>query len=125
VRFDPHDLTTVWVSLPDGNTLATHYADLRWPRITLWELRAAQRALRAQGLAAADPDAVFRVVESQRALLHEAHAATRQARRFAAEQAEIRHTVGGVAPTGGSQRPTAPTAVDDDRPAPLFEVEVW
>lgn len=125
VRFDPRDLTTVWVSLPDGSTLATHYADLRWPRITLWELRAAQRVLRAQGLAAADPDAVFRVVESQRALLHEARAATRQARRFAAEQAEIRRTVGGVAPTGGSQRPTAPTAVDDDRPAPLFEVEVW
>jgi putative transposase len=125
VRYDPRDLATVWVRLPDGSDVAAGYADLRWPRITLWELRAAQRVLRAQGLAAADPDAVFRAVESQRALLDEARAATRQARRFATAQAEIRHAAGGVARPEGQTPPAALTTVDDDQPARPFTVEVW
>lgn len=125
VCFDPRDLATVWVRLPDGSAVAARYADLRWPRITLWELRAAQRTLRAEGLAAADPDAVFRVVESQRALTDEARTATRKARRFAAAHAEIRSAAGGVARPGGQTPSAEPTAVDDDRPARPFDVEVW
>lgn len=125
VRFDPRDLATVWVRLPDGSDVAAPYADLRWSPITLWELRAAQRTLRVEGLAAADPDAVFRVVENQRELVREARAATRKARRFATIQGEVRGTAHGARGPEDRAPPGASTAVDYDRPAPPFDVEVW
>jgi putative transposase len=129
VRFDPRDLSVVWVRLPDGDDIAAAYADLRWPRITLWELRSAQRALRAQGLAAADPDAAFRVIEAQRELVAAAGAATDKARRVAAKQEEARRAAAadraGRHAAAGKGAPVESDGVDYSRPPRPFDVEIW
>lgn len=127
VRYDPRDLTTVWIRLPNGEDVTGHYADLRWPQITLWELRAAQRALHAQGLAAVDPDAVFRIAERQHALIEDSRSATRHARRVVAQQDEARRAATSSQP---GRQPAKPESMAgegvDYRQAPIpFKVEIW
>jgi putative transposase len=39
VRYDPRDLTTVWIRLPNGEDVAGHYADLRWPQLNNHRLK--------------------------------------------------------------------------------------
>ncbi|MBE2294547.1 MAG: transposase [Phycisphaerales bacterium] len=127
VRYDPRDLTTVWIRLPNGDDIAAHYADLRWSQITLWELRVAQRALRAQGIAAADPDAVFRIVEKQRALINDARIATRRARHSATKQDEARRAAT-THPPGGNpvkQKPAKGQDIDYSQVPIPFKVEIW
>jgi putative transposase len=49
IRYDPRDLSKVYVKAPDHSYLDVPYADIRLPPISVWELRAARRFLAQRG----------------------------------------------------------------------------
>ena len=49
MRYDPRDLSKVYVKAPDNSYLDVPYADIRLPPISVWELRAARRFLAQRG----------------------------------------------------------------------------
>ena len=81
VRYDPRDLSRIYLLAPDGQYYDLSYRDLRRPPITLWEHRLALKRLREQGRIDVDESAIFRTVESMRAITDEAIASSKTARR--------------------------------------------
>jgi putative transposase len=80
VRWDPRDLSRIWLELPHGEHLEVPYRDLRRPAITRWEQKEAVRALRERGQQAVDETLIFRAVETQRLIVAEAAHKTKAAR---------------------------------------------
>jgi putative transposase len=80
VRWDPRDLSQVWLELPHGEHIEVPYRDLRRPAITRWEQKVAVRALRERGQQAVDEALIFRAVETQRLIVAEAAHKTKAAR---------------------------------------------
>lgn len=83
VKYDPRDLSAVFVELRDGNYVRVPYADLRHPPVTLWEHREACRRLRDEGRRSVDEHAIFQAVAEQRHILDEARKLTKAERRKA------------------------------------------
>lgn len=80
VRWDPRDLSRVWLELPHGEHLEVPYRDLRRPAITRWEQKEAVRTLRERGQQAVDETLIFQAVETQRLIVEEAAHKTKAAR---------------------------------------------
>lgn len=83
VRYDPRDLSTVYVEAPDGRTWPIRFANLGWPRITLGEHRQALALLRQRGMRAVDADLIFKTIDGQRRIVELAGRQTRSMRRNA------------------------------------------
>jgi putative transposase len=49
VRYDPRDLSKLYVKAPNQSYLEVPYADIRLPPLSIWELRAARRFLAQRG----------------------------------------------------------------------------
>ncbi|WP_428390972.1 Mu transposase C-terminal domain-containing protein [Lichenicoccus sp.] len=84
VKYDPRDLSAVFVELPAGDHVRVPYADLGRPPITLWEHREATRMIRAEGRRTVDEHAIFAAVAEQRRVLLEAQSRSKAARRAVA-----------------------------------------
>jgi putative transposase len=121
IKYDPRDLSKVFVEDPDGGHWPVRIADLSRPPITLAEHRQAQAMLRARGQSLVDERLIFETIEQQRALEAAATTATRSARR----QIERRER----ALAASAERPgaTAEAPVDDEDYADLhpWKVEEW
>lgn len=119
VKYDPRDLSRVFVRVDDGYVEARP-ADVTRPAIALWEHRAAVAELRAAGRRAVDEDLIFSTILAQRALVDAAGAATRAARRQIARRAHL-------APPPMMDVTPAARAVNPEpaRPLPYFAVEEW
>ncbi|WP_166797600.1 Mu transposase C-terminal domain-containing protein, partial [Pseudomonas aeruginosa] len=81
VRFDPRDLSRIYLLGPDGTYYDLTYRDLRRPPISLWEHRAALKRLREQGHAHVDEAAIFRAVQAMREIADQAAHTSKTARR--------------------------------------------
>lgn len=81
VRYDPRDLSRIYLLAPDGHCYDLSYRDVRRPPITRWEHRLALKRLREEGLTHVDESAIFRTVEIMRTITEEAVAASKKARR--------------------------------------------
>lgn len=81
VRYDPRDLSRIYLLGPDGQYYDLSYRNLRNPSITLWEHRLAGKQLRDQGWSDFDETALFRTVDTMRSITDEAVAVTKVARR--------------------------------------------
>jgi putative transposase len=81
VRFDPRDLSRIYLLAPDGQYYDLSYRDLRRPPITLWEHRLALKRLREDGRTSVDESAIFRTIETMRTITDEAVVASKVARR--------------------------------------------
>ena len=92
VRYDPRDLSRVWIRRPDGRHVEARYKNLGREPISLWEHGRAMERLRAQGRKEVSEEVLFRAIGEQRRIEDEALRSSRRARRAA------------------SQRPTAPVA---------------
>ena len=81
VKYDPRDLSRVYLEAPDGKHWPIRMRDLRHPAISLWEAREARKTLRAKGRGEIQERMIFDAVEAQRLILAEAAAKTKSARR--------------------------------------------
>lgn len=81
VRYDPRNLSRIYLLGPDGRYYDIPYRDVRRPPITLWEQRLALKRLREEGRAHVDESAIFRTIETMRRIADEAVTATKTIRR--------------------------------------------
>lgn len=81
VRYDPRDLSRIYLLGPDGTYYDLSYRDLRRPPISLWEHRLALKRLREDGRSLVDEEAIFRTIEAMRAIADGAVRASKAARR--------------------------------------------
>jgi putative transposase len=93
VRFDPRDLSRVWIRRPDGRHVEARYKNLGREPISLWEHARATERLTAQGRKEVSEEVLFHAIREQRRIEDDALRSSRRARRAA------------------SQRPTAPVLI--------------
>jgi putative transposase len=129
VRYDPRDLSRIYLLAPDGQYYDLPYRDLRRPRISLWEHRLALKRLREEGRSHVDEAAIFRTIESMRVITETAVTTSKSARR----QHERRLLLiqgGRTQPGSTDPAPTSPpsTAAEPDSvfdPKKILPVEEW
>jgi len=125
VRYDPRDLSQVWLETPDGalERLACKRVDR--PPITLWEHRAASAALRAEGRAAVNEEALFAAIEDGRRRVAEAEARSREACRARQRREDAHAGVGEAAARAGEG--AAEAGSESERPVPvrIYAAEEW
>jgi putative transposase len=81
VRYDPRDLSRIYLLAPDGQYYDLTYRNLRRPPISFWEHRLALKRLREEGRANVDESAIFRTIERMRLITDQAVSASKVARR--------------------------------------------
>lgn len=81
VRYDPRNLSRIYLLGPDGRYYDIPYRDVRRPPITLWEQRLALKRLREEGRSQVDESAIFRTIETLRKIADDAVRATKTIRR--------------------------------------------
>jgi putative transposase len=124
VRYHPEDLSRIFVSADGRHYIEARYADLRRPTISLWEQRAAVRALRSNHDRRLSEQLIFQAIEQQREIVR---SAARQTRRVRA--AELDSPVGPA--REASQIPVASRAADRQEPVPEdtpyspYNAELW
>jgi putative transposase len=116
VKYDPRNLSRLYVRDPNGKHWPIPYADLRNPPIALWELTEARKRLRQNAQADATESALFANVLQQRRLVKEAANRSQQRRR----QERIPLAAEPVAPNEAEFQGSAATG--DIQPYP---VEIW
>jgi putative transposase len=127
VRYDPRDLSRVYLCAPSGEYFDLSYRDVRRPPISLWEHRLAIRRLREEGRANIDENAIFSAIQNMREIAEQAIYTTKAARRQ--HERRLRLIRGGRdpeinAPNGDE---TSPPAYDDTRQPweKMLPVEEW
>ena len=80
VRYHPEDLSRVFVTADGKMYVEATFADLRRPRISLWEQRIARRTLRASGSRDVSEALIFKAIERQRQIVASAGSKTRRSR---------------------------------------------
>jgi putative transposase len=123
IKYDPRDLSRVYLEDPDGKHWPVRTRDLGRPPITLWESRAARQGLRARGRGEIAEAMIFDAVEMQRRLVAEAAAKTKSARRAAQRIAYAAATIRPAATTAAE--PAAPEAAQTDPAILPYAVEEW
>jgi putative transposase len=81
VRYDPRDLSRIYLLGPDGTYYDLSYRDLRRPPVSLCEHRLALKRLREDGRGNVDEAAIFRTIENMREIANGAVRASKIARR--------------------------------------------
>jgi putative transposase len=87
VKYDPRDISRIFVQRWNGHWVEARYRDLRRPAISLWEYRAALRLLRERGRAEVNEEMVFQTVLQQRQIVAKAKKERAAARLAQARQA--------------------------------------
>jgi putative transposase len=128
VKYDPRDLSAVFVELPGGDHVRVPYADMGRLPITLWEHREATQRLRAEGRRSIDEHAIFAAVAEQRRVLMEAQSRSKAARREIARIDHADRAAASPKPDGAGQGARTQDA-DARVPMPLegetSGVEFW
>ncbi len=99
VKYDPRDISRVFVQRENGHWVEARYRDLRYPAISLWEYRQVLRRLRALGRQEVSEEIIFSTLAQQREIIATARK----------KQASARLAFSRQAPTG------PPLATSDTR----------
>ena len=83
VRYDPRDLSRIWLLSKDNEYYALPYRERHRPPISLWEHKTIVRKLQEEGRRQVDGAAIFTELEKMRAVVVQAAATTKKARRQA------------------------------------------
>jgi putative transposase len=125
VRYDPRDMSTVYLRDRDGSYWPIPYSDRRLPAVTLSELNLARRRLLDAGHKRLTQGQLFDALDRQRVLVENAAAKTKAARRereraqVALDRRQTRKGQGGVvddvtgSESSGETGPILPYAVED------------
>lgn len=120
IKYNPLNLSAVYVELPDGGHITVPLRDKRRPAITKFEHDRALLALRERGRSAVDEQMLFEMVSTQRRIVLEAITSTRAARRTAQR---IAHALDrGEPPVSSTQsegRAALPSPAADEPVVPL------
>jgi putative transposase len=81
VKYDPRNLSRIYVQDPGGRHWPVPYADLRQPPIALWEMEAANKQARHDGRRMNTERAIFANILEQRQLVRQAGSLSKQRRR--------------------------------------------
>ena len=81
IKYDPRDLSRIFVRRASGRFVEARYRNLGWPGITLSEQRAAVRQLKAQGRREIDEEMIFKTTLRQREIEDTARRQTAASRR--------------------------------------------
>lgn len=119
VRYHPEDLSRVYVSVDGRNYVEAYYADLRRPVITLWEQRAAIKALRSANQPRLSEELLFRAIGQQRKIVEQARKQTRSVKAGRSQQIPVPAPAPPQAAGGKSP------GVDYSKPAEPYKVEIW
>ncbi|MEQ8376582.1 MAG: Mu transposase C-terminal domain-containing protein [Hoeflea sp. D1-CHI-28] len=127
LKYDPRDLSRIFV-LTENGIIEARPADLTRPAITLWEHRAARRALREAGRHSVDEELIFRTIAAQRHIVDSAARQTKAIRRHQARRAHLDPRPM-IDVTPGPDAPEALPAPENKSNAlkdhPGFYVEEW
>ena len=123
VHYDPADISTLYVRLPDESTLVATYRDLGRPPVALAECEAAGRYLRRVSRVSVNEDRLFAAIETQRQLVRSSKHASRQARREDALRKAAEHTRKATRAEATPVNPEPPT--DYSKPVEGYHVEIW
>ena len=117
VKYDPRNLSRVYLRDPDGRHWPIPYADLRQPPIALWELEEAQKRARKDGKRSHVEQEIFANILQQRRIVQEAASLSKQRRRQ-------EKTPPDSAPSGATvdQSDTTKVVTAEIKPYP---VEIW
>ena len=111
IKYDPRDMSRVFVQRPSGNFVEARYADLTLAPISLHGALTARRTLREQGRREINTRAIVRTALEQRKLVAEAVAKTAVARRGKRQ----------VRPTASDKETGTLRGIDSSKPVPFFE----
>lgn len=122
IKYDPRDLSRVYLHDGKGDYWSIPYRDLGAPPITLWEHRNALQKLHADGLKSVDEKLVFETIAEQRQLIAAARLRTRSARLAHARSTATESKVPAVdaAPDQPGQNASSNTET-----LPPFAVDDW
>lgn len=127
IRYDPRDLSRIYLLGPDNAYYDLSYRDVRHPSISLWEQRLALKRLRDEGLAHVDEHAIFRTVNAMRAIADEAVVKSKMARRQRERRQHLDQWPG--AERAGTDLDAAASTVREiertERLDPIFSIEEW
>lgn len=126
VKYDPRNMSAVFLELPAGGHLRVPCADLGRPAVTLWEQRAATQTLREAGRATVSEAAIFSAIAEQRRVLAEAEASSKAARRATARLPGRQSSATEAKPPAAPEITPQGTADEDDARIPrVVEDEAW
>ncbi|MDR5749131.1 Mu transposase C-terminal domain-containing protein [Caballeronia sp. LZ029] len=128
IRYHPEDLSRIFVSSTRKEFIEVRYADLRRPPISLWEQRAAVKALRDEGQRSISEVMMFRTIEQQRRLIADAKSMARKVKRHSPPARE--HSTHGIfeqgaSPSTASASAQQPDPIDYSKPVTAYDVEQW
>lgn len=127
LKYDPRDLSRIFVLTDDG-IIEARPADLTRPAITLWEHRAARRALREDGRRSVDEELIFSTIQAQRVLVDTAMRQTKATRRHQARRAHLEPLPMIDVTPDPAEQDALPTPEGEGSPLlshPGFKVEEW
>jgi len=116
VKYDPRNLSRVYVRDPDGLHWPIPYADLGQPPIALWELKDANQRIRKYAQSAPNQSSIFASILEQRQIVQQAATSSRQRRRHE------------KTPTSEERNPTSSQqdeSISSAQEIKPFPVELW
>lgn len=120
IKYDPRNLSRVYLRDEKGDYWTIPYRDLGAPPITLWEHRNALRKLSVDGLKSVDEKLIFQTIAAQRELIAVARLRTRSARLAHARSTAVELKSASAGPisdqpnqNASSHTDTLPFPVDD------------
>ena len=120
VRYDPRDLSTVWVELDGGRCVEARYRNLEIPPVSLWEYREAMQKARAMGKVGTNELVLAELIRQQRQIEGESRALTKAERRSRESNSSMR----GLATEDRASEGLRPVDTGDTS-RPMFKVERW
>ena len=120
VRYDPRNLSVIWVELDGGRCIEARYRNLEIPPVSLWEYREAMKTARALGRTGSNELVLAELIRQQRQIEGESRQLTKAERR----SRERKGTLKGSSPAGSTFEGLRPVDTGDTS-RPLFKVERW
>ena len=120
VRYDPRDLSSVWIELDGGRCVEARYRNLEIPPVSLWEYREAMQKARAMGKVGTNELVLAELIRQQRQIEGESRALTKAERRSRESNSSMR----GLAAEDRASEGLRPVDTGDTS-RPMFKVERW
>jgi putative transposase len=121
VRYDPRDMSRIYVR---GSRCTDYidvpYADIRYPPVSLFEIKAARTVLRTRGKQRIQQHQIFQAIDAQRKIVDEARSTTREVRR-----AKSRRPANTIPRSGTGSAGASEGTINWDQDPAFFPVETW